>query len=283
MRNFYRIVLVTLLIWGSGCASMDKSEALYRSGEQGNAFEMAAGLLEDDAPKERLRAVQMVSKVGGDKAGALLLKRLIDPDQNVLHAVIRGLGKVNYEPAVPVLVDMIPAAKPATVEALADALRALGTPATDLLIKRFQSPSEKADRAAYKQVILQVGSVMTASIIQTLKGKSYFENRDTFDILIQFENPRVATLMIHHLNDEEVADQVVEGIVRLGHNAVTSVIQALKKHDPNSPSRVTEHLVRILGELRDRRASDTLIRFSQSASMDIRNAVDHSLSKIRGF
>ena len=64
-------------------------------------------------------------------------------------------------------------------------------------------------RASYRELLIKIGPEISDSISKLLKGRSYFENRDTFEILRRIKNPRVATLMLPYLSDEEVADQVI--------------------------------------------------------------------------
>ncbi|NBR21560.1 MAG: HEAT repeat domain-containing protein [Proteobacteria bacterium] len=51
----------------------------------------------------------------------------------------------------------------------------------------------------------------------------------------------------------------------------------------NEDIRVREGLIKILGELKDPRAVESLEGLSQHSSERIRDAVDHALFKIRGF
>jgi len=112
----------------------------------------------------------------------------------------------------------------------------------------------------------------------------FFENRENFDILVRVKNPRVARLMLPFLEDEEVASQVVEAIGRLGSGAVNATIEALdqmKEKESNIP--VMENIIKILGELKDPRAVESLESLSQHSSERIRDAVDRALFQIRGY
>ena len=64
IKIFLLIFLVLVVI--SGCASIEKAEALHRQGEKEDALEMAVSLLDDDSPKVRQRAVKLIGKIGGD-------------------------------------------------------------------------------------------------------------------------------------------------------------------------------------------------------------------------
>ena len=91
-------------------------------------------------------------------------------------------------------------------------------------------------------------------------------------------------MMIPFLKDEEVAAQVVEAIGRLGSGAVNATIEALdvmKEKSTDIP--VMENLIRILGELKDPRAVETLESMSQHSSERVRDATDRALFQIRGY
>ena len=48
-----------------------EAESLYNKGDKEAALNMAISLLDKDDPRVRLRAVRLIGKVGGEKAGLL--------------------------------------------------------------------------------------------------------------------------------------------------------------------------------------------------------------------
>ena len=274
--------LMMILVF-TGCASIEKAEALHRQGEKQEALEMAISLLEDENSKVRLRAVKLVGKIGGPEAGPALHQRLAEKDARVHREVVRNLGRLQYEPAIEDLADLAPEASTDLVRALADAFRDYGKPGIDILVSRYDSPSQSSNRAAYKDLMIAIGPEIADSISKLLKGRSFFENRDTFDILRRIKNPRVATLMLPYLADEEVAEQVIEAMKHLGKNAVEATILALQIQKKTGELLVTEKLIRILGLLKAKSGIEMLESYSQHDSERIRNAVEHSLFQIRGF
>ncbi|MBC8258875.1 MAG: HEAT repeat domain-containing protein [SAR324 cluster bacterium] len=285
MRAFkYKIGwLILIILLFAGCASIEKAESLHRQGEKQQALEMAISLLEDDSSKVRLRAVKLIGKIGGSDAGPALHQRLGDEDARVRREVVRRLGNLQYEPAADDLADLVPESGTDMLRALADAFRDYGKTGIDLLVARYDSPSQSSNRGAYKALLIIIGPEIADSVSKLLKGRSFFENRDTFDILRSIKNPRVATLMLPYLADEEVADQVIEAMRHLGSNAVEATISALQKQKKSGELLVTERLIRILGLLKAKQGIDMLESYSQHDSERIRSAVDHSLFQIRGF
>ena len=168
------------------------------------------------------------------------------------------------------------------VRALADAFKAYGKPGLDLIVSRYDS-SQGSNSADYKDLLIAIGPEIAGSISKLLKGRSFFENRDTFEILRRIKNPRVATLMLPYLANEEVADQVIEAMRQLGSNAVEATITALQKQKKSNELLVIERLIRILGLLKAKQGIEMLESYSQHDSGRIRNAVEHSLFQIRGF
>ena len=285
MRVFKHTIGWALLIMIvlSGCASIEKAESLHRQGEKQEALEMAISLLEDDSSNVRLRAVKLIGKIGGSDAGPALHQRLSESDDRVRHEVVRNLGSLHYEPAIEDLADLVPDSSTDMARALADAFRDYGKLGIDLLVTRYDSPSQSSNRGAYKDLLIAVGPEIADSVIKLLRGRSFFENRDTFEILRRIKNPRVATLMLPYLANEEVADQVIEAMRQLGSNAVEATITALQKQKKSSELLVIERLIRILGLLKAKQGIEMLESYSQHDSGRIRNAVEQSLFQIRGF
>ena len=281
--RFFLLGLVLILI-ASGCSSIDKAESLYQEGDKQAALEMAISLMVEDEPAVRLRAVKLIGKIGEKSAGSTLLKHLNDSDSKVQREIIVTLGQLKYEPALDGLLDLAVTADEAQIRALASSFRSFGKEGIDRLVTRYDSPTETSNRGAFKALLIQIGPDVAPSIIGILKGRSFFENRENFDILVRVKNPRVARLMLPFLEDEEVASQVVEAIGRLGSGAVNATIEALdqmKGKESNIP--VMENIIKILGELKDPRAVESLESLSQHSSERIRDAVDRALFQIRGY
>ena len=283
----YQIFLIFSLIvvfFTSGCSSIDKAESLYREGDKKAALEMAISLMDKDEPAVRLRAVKLIGKIGEKSAGSTLLKHLNDSDSKVQREIIVTLGQLKYEPALDALLDLAVTADEAQIRALASSFRSFGKEGIDRLVTRYDSPTETSNRGAFKALLIQIGPDVAPSIIAILKGRSFFENRENFDILVRVKNPRVARLMLPFLEDEEVASQVVEAIGRLGSGAVNATIEALDQmKGKESNIQVMENIIKILGELKDPRAVESLESLSQHSSERIRDAVDRALFQIRGY
>ncbi len=284
-RNYMMLSWI-LILFVAGCSSIDKAESLFKQGDKEAALEMAISLLDDDDAKIRLRSVKLIGKIGEKRGGVALLEHLNDTDAKVQREIIVTLGQLQYEPALDSLLDLTANANESQVRALASCFRSYGKEGIDRVVMRYDSPSESSNRGAFKELLILIGPDVAPSIISILKGRSFFENRENFEILQNVKNPKVARLMldIKFLEDEEVAEQVVEAVGRLGSGAVNATIDVLnevKGKDLNL--RVMESLISILGELKDPRAVETLEPLSQHSSERIRDAVDRALFQIRGY
>ena len=283
----YQIFLIFSLIlvfFSSGCSSIDKAESLYREGDKQAALEMAISLMDENEQAVRLRAVKLIGKIGEKSAGSVLLEHLNDSDSKVQREIIVTLGQLKYEPALDGLLDLAVSGDEAQIRALASSFRSFGKEGIDRLVTRYDSPTETSNRRVFKALLIQIGPDVAPSIIGILKGRSFFENRENFDILVRVKNPRVARLMLPFLEDEEVASQVIEAIGRLGSGAVNATIEALdqmKGKESNIP--VMENIIKILGVLKDPRAVESLESLSQHSSGRIRDSVDRALFQIRGY
>ena len=283
-RNILISWWVVLPFFFTGCASIQEAESLYNKGDKEAALNMSISLMEKEDPGVRLRAVRLIGKVGGEKAGSALRMRIRDSDSRVQKEIIKNLGKMRYEPAMEDLVDLVAESDEGLARVIGGAFANYGGSGIDMLVERYEDPSEKGNRRAYKQALIQVGPNVAPSIIKNLLGKSFFENRDSFDILQRVKNPKTARFMLPYLKDEEVAEQVIEAIVKLGSSAMNAAIDALNAMDEkNEDIRVREGLIKILGELKDPRAVESLEALSQHSSERIRDAIDQALFRIRGF
>lgn len=267
----------------AGCgASLEKARSLNREGKRAEAIAMAKKLLSSDDPKVQVAAADLLGDIGGKRAGEVLIDALDDPPP-VRKAAIENLGRMRHEPAAKKLVSLVPDVRGETFEELAKAIRLIGIKATDLLVKKFSTQSGTL-KDRYKKMILAVGPTVADSIAKNLAGKSYFENKGNFDILIAFKNPRVAELLLDHIGNVEVAPMVVEGLTKLGSMSVNPTISALQKLEGREgDTEMKERLVEVLGNLKDQRAVPLLEKLTLDEDDRVRNKTATALRKIRGF
>lgn len=271
----------TLLM--SSCASLEKAKVLQKEGKEDAALAMAEPFLEDDDPKIRLEAVNFIGDIGGKKAGKMLMPRLDDEDEKVKRAAVKNIGKMKYENASKKLVAMSVSTRGETFEEVCAAIRRIGDPALDLLVKRYNQAGE-GKKKDYKKAMFEVGPSVAAAIAKSLAGKSYFENRHNFELLIAFQNPKVADWMLDEIENEEVADMVVEGLVKLGSKSVRPVMEKLRPLvGRDGFENLKERLIKVLGEVKASQAVSMLEELTKDSSERVISAAEFSLRKIRGF
>lgn len=285
-----KIKWVLILILGaafliSSCSSLDKARSLHRKGDTQQALDMAQELLdEDEDSKTRLGAVALLEEIGGDRAGEILSPYLDDKVIPVKNAAIKSIGKMGYAPASEKLIQIGMSARGETLEAAAGAIRDIGPPAIDLLVKQFSESGSENQKQRFKSLMLSVGPSVASGIAKNLAGKTYFENRTNFELLIAFKSPEVAQWLLKEIGNAEVAENVMEGLVKLGSratSAVTEALQSLTTEGGNPAVRV--RLITVLGHLKAKQAVSLLEELTRDDSDRVREAADLALRRIRGF
>lgn len=278
------LILGIMLIVG-GCASLDKARSLHRQGETEKALDMARELLDDGKDvKTRLGAIDLLEQIGGDRAGDILMPVLDDEVVAVKNAAITAIGRIGYAPAAKKLLQIGLTSQGQTYKAAAGAIRDLGPPAIDLLVERYSESADESEKERYQSLMLEVGPSVASGIAKNLAGKSYFENRTNFELLIAFKSPAVAEWLLKEIDNNEVAENVMEGLVKLGSRAIDPVMEKLKNMTTDGDSvTVRVRLITVLGQLKARRAVNLLEELTRDNHDRVRDAADLALRRIRGF
>jgi len=279
------ILMLGLIFISAGCSSIDKARSLHQKGQNDKALEMAQDLLDDDEDEQtRLGAISLIGQIGGEKAGKILMPVLDDPADPIKNAAIKTIGKMGYAPASEKLLDIVMTSKGDTFVAAAGAIRDMGPPAIDLLVMRYTQAGNAGEKQHFKTVMLAVGPRVASGIAKNLAGKSYFENRTNFELLIAFKSPEVADWLLKEIGNREIAENVMEGLVKLGRQAVSPVIMVLNDlpaDEENVTSRI--RLITVLGQLKAKQATALLENLTRDDSNQVRSAADQALKRIRGF
>jgi HEAT repeat protein len=283
LRCLYLIFGIAFLM--AGCSSLDKARSLHQQGDDDKALKMAIQFLGDGkAEADRLAAIQLIGKIGGPKAGEALLPLFDDKSLAVRNAAITTIGDIRYEPAIPQLIEMALSASGDTLDATAGAIRKIGTPAIDLLVSQYSRAGNSAEQERYKAVMLAVGPSVTPAIMKNLGGKSYFENRTNFELLIAFKSPEVAAWLIEEIDNNEISDHIVDGLSKLGRLAILPVMDKLSSvMGREDQVLVKERLITVLGNLKASPAIALLEAMTRDPADRVRHAANSALKKIRGF
>lgn len=276
-------ILVLLIFSLIGCSSLDEARKLQKEGKRQEALNMAKEFLTSDDSTERMKAIRLIGEIGGDGAGEAIVPLLDDSVPKVKDTAIENIGILRFKPASKKLIEMVLDARGNTFDILAKTIRQIGLPATDYLVKAHSKASE-SEKSPYKKMILEVGPIAADGIVANMAGKSYFQNRSNFDILIALRNPKVPELLLKHIENVEIAHMVVEGLGKLGTMSVSPVLRKLNEilNDPTK-IEVKERLIEVLGEVKDQRAVGTLEILTKDSSDRVRDRAATALSKIRGF
>lgn len=284
IRSISLLPFLALLIFSlSGCSSLDEAKKLHKEGKRQEALNMAKGYLSSSDANERTQAIILIGEIGGTGAGEAIIPLLDDGVTSVKDTAIKTIGVLRFKPASKKLVEMVQDARGNTFDELAKTIRQVALPATDMLVKAHSRASE-GEKSQYKKMILEVGPAAADGIVNNMTGKSYFQNKSNFEILIALRNPRVPELLLQHIENIEVAPMVVEGLSRLGTMSVSPVLRKLNEVLPDSSKvELKERLIEILGEVKDQRAIGTLEKLTKDDSDRVRDRAAAALSKIRGF
>jgi HEAT repeat protein len=278
-------LLLAVVVFITGCSSLDKARSLHQQGQDEKALAMAIKFLGDGKKEgDRLAAIGLIASIGGPKAGEAMMPLLFDKSVPVRNAAITAVGDIRYTPAIPKLIDIALSATGDTLDAAAGAIRKIGPPAIDQLVKQYTRTSLAADQERYKTVMLAVGPSMTPAITKNLAGKTYFENRTNFELLIAFKSPEVANWLLKEIDNDEIADHIVDGLTKLGRLAVLPVMDKLAGlMDRENQARVKERLITVLGNVKATPAIDLLEAATRDVSDQVRESANLALKRIRGF
>ena len=283
--NWIMVALLVAIVITGGCSSLEKAKSLHRNGNAARALEMAQDLLDDDEDLvTRLGAIDLLEEIGGNRAGYILMPILDDETVAVKNAAITAVGRIGYIPASEKMLRIGMVSRGETFDVAAGAIRDIGSPAIDLLVKRYSASDNSGEQQRYKKLMLAVGPSVASGIAKNLAGKSYFENRTNFELLISFKSPEVASWLLKEIGNDEVADNVMEGLVKLGNRAVVPVTAHLAGLQASEGEpEVQTRLITVLGKLKAKQAIDLLEELTQNSNDRVRNAADLALRRIRGF
>jgi HEAT repeat protein len=283
-KTFVIVGIVGLAIFLSGCTGINQAQKLKDEGKNREALEMAKEYLHADDPKVRIKAIDLIGSINSNQSGKLITPSLDDADLSVRDAAIKNIAYLRYEPATDKLMLMINSANEKTFELLGTAFRKIGNVATDKLIKSFDSTTDKNKRAILVKMFKSIGSGITDLMIKSLEGKSAFENRDKFSILVALRSPKVAIIMVKYIGDESLGKLIVEGMVKLGHMSALPTIKELQKAMRENTKLETKiRLITVLGRIKDKRSVAILEKMTKDKNNQVRSMADDALLKVRGF
>lgn len=283
--NALFIGVIGLILMFSGCASLEKAEQLNREGQTEQALDMAAKYLADEDPQVRVKAIYLIGDIDHPRSGKLIVPSLKDSDSDVRKAAIVNIGKLRYAPGAEKMVKLVPDARGETFDLLAKSFRQIGEPGMTALVENYDSSLGKGNQKAFRRMFQAVGADIADALIKTLAGKSAFENRDKFEILIGLKNPKVSYILVEHIDEIELGELIVEGLVKMGTMSMQPTFAELKRRMKNPTEDIVgmERLVIVLGRLKDTRAIDILEQLSTHESERLRDAAGQALLRIRGF
>jgi hypothetical protein len=136
---------------------------------------------------------------------------------------------------------------------------------------------------------LKLGSQIIPFFVKSLKGKSYIDNQNNFEILKELKYYRVPRLLIVFLYDESVENEVKSELVKFGKKATLATLDFIKNLELSFKNlRIFKACLDVLGKLRDERALETILEIEALNKQTINNesiqdSIDVALFRIRGY
>ena len=283
------LLLVALAFLAMGCSkSLGDARTLESQGKLGEALTISLDHLEEDEAPVRIEALRISSRIGmkmgkpqSTKAGKKTVPLLQDVNKEVQVEAIKAVGRLQYLPAAPGLLNRLPVDGPQEEQAIASAFESMGTPAIKEVVTRLENGPNKP---AVRNLLLKIGPVIAPALVKSMGRKSAAQNKDKFAILIELQSKQVPALIVPYVDDIELADMIKKGLVQLGAASVNPIIQALqtRKGQPDK-STGNQLLMDALGDIKSKKAIPMLETMAGDSDVLIRSAAENALVKIRGF
>lgn len=280
-------------------------------GEMGDsrAIEPLVKALEDEDSVVKLEAIEALGKMG-EQAFSPLVQALKHEDLNIRREAARNLGERKdvraVEPLMRALLDEYGSVRYVAIEALGEIGDAK---AVELLIQLPLGYDYEDERKAAVEALVKIGKPAVEPLIQALKNENAYIRSGASECLGKIKDSKAVEPLIQVLKDEVAAvrksavsalgslhsDVAVEPLVQalkdrdyevryeaakalmgIGEPAVKLLIPALRYAD----SSVRELAAQILGEIKDARAAESLIKALKDGSLDVQRAAAGALFKI---
>lgn len=275
------------------------------------ALPSLTGLLRDSDPEARLFAANLLGEIADSKAAHELIAALKDTDVNVKIAAAEALGKIADPCAVDALREAVGDEPWVTMSAIKslgdiggddvlpvlysclgkedylgitfDAIEKAGNENSIQYLKPFVERDDMKEMAL-KAIVniadrqgLKLPREFCSSLVPLLielQGSPHPDMKKTALIaLARAEDARGLPYLIDSLNDEDLQEHAISGIMGIGKEAVPALIDALG--DPSRPQRcVLAKMVAIMGEY------DALLQFSEDSDPEVRVEVVLALGQM---
>ena len=277
----------------------------------GRALPSLVALLKDDDPEVRIFAANLLGDIKDRRAVQDLIRAMKDTDSNVRVASTEALGKIRAPEAVAALSEALedePWVVMSAIKSLGDiggeralqvlygclekdeyrgmsfdAIEAAGDEGAIEHIAPFVEKDDTREWALKAMVNISVRAgirivpeyfVNLVSHLLALQHSPHPEIRKTaFIALAWSEDLRGIPSFISALNDDELQEYAISGILAIGEEAVPEIIEALR--DPERPQRcVLADLLSMMGEYM------ALMQFSEDRDPEVRVEVALAAGKV---
>ena len=296
----------------------DREDAVEELGEIGNPADVTliATAFKDADPRVRKAAAQALLRIDDPRAVAPLIEGLSDSasggawqaeiigalehfqdpravsacsdalqshDARVRRAATSALGTLGDVAAIPQLLEMVLDEDPETARQAGYALAKFGPPALEGLtqIMREAPISAKISAATALGIIGDRTSIPI--LVDALKDRDSYLQIAVANALARFNDPAVVAPLIGALEESSssafnygVREEALAALLKMGPMVIEPLLESLK----NSSSRARLFIIKLLGELPDRRSFLPLVGLLKESDADVRKAVMGVIMKV---
>lgn len=284
LRSFRLLPLFLLVLMGVfGCSSIDNAKNLYNKGDKIAAMESASAFLDDDDPKVRAQAVEIVGLSGSPSACDRLAPLLKDESEMVRKTAIKYLGELKCVDVSESLVEIIDGASPEIIDTIGIAVSQLGAPAAKLVVENYLK-GDRLRHGNYERVVIASARVSAPYLVEGFKNRSLFENRDLINLLVSLKSAEIAGGILPEIGKLDKSEAVAEVLIKMGRRSEDPILDYLSmSHGNDVDNNVVGKLIFVLGEIKSKKSVPLVERFTEDEDMMIRQTADRALLKIRGF
>ena len=219
------------------------------------SVELLAAVLEDEDVKLRQNAAVTLGRIGDQRAVVPLIDILSSKSDQDRQAAASALGGLGNPIAIQPLIEVLRSNNPELSWYATEALLKIGAPAIAPIIDVLRDKDPHMQLKA-NLMLLNLGTQAIAPLIEALRIKDKII-RESAEHLLLWIGLAVVDPLINVLNAEdfELSESAKKVLLKIGSRAVNALTMALE----NQPDAVRISVVRLLGEIGDYPAINSLV------------------------
>lgn len=244
------------------------------------AVEPLIEMLQDGEGDVRCAAIRALGKIGDKRALKPVVEKLKDRSTYVIEEAIKSLGEIKDPEAIGPLIAIMKDEK--LNEKLAAQYHAvlslvnIGEPAVELLIASLRNERSHGNRLRAIDALAKIGRPAVESLIQSLRDGDRYVREGAAEALGRIKDSRAVIPLLETLNDHGINHESVRSLGMIGEPSVKPLLDMTGVKDP----QVRMYVIEALGETKDRRALDPLMKALRDPDPRVRANAAKGLGKI---